>query len=193
MKTHKTIAGKSYTVSCSEACEIKAQLGGELVLLATGEAGVQFCFVSPVGAVTSSSDKATLTVNFSAAALGGSSQGGKGGAKAYMPVVDLGASPATLELASGVMYRCALADSPDSIYWQSLSMESHPERVMTCELCLDARGYVAHEVTWPLSWIWLDEQSAPDLSTGGLRYFAIRSDHGLSFIVEHSCYVVANA
>jgi len=91
------------------------------------------------------------------------------------------------------MYRYTLATDVDSIGWQDLSMESHPDKVMTCELCIDARGYAAHEVMCPPSWIWLDEQSAPDLSTGGLRYLAIRSDHGLSFIVEHSCYVAANA
>jgi len=91
------------------------------------------------------------------------------------------------------MYRYTLAAAVDSIGWKNLSMESNPDKVMTCELCIDARGYVAHEVVWPSSWLWLDEQSAPDLSTGGSRYFAIRSDHGMTFIVEHSCYVVANA
>jgi len=112
--------------------------------------------------------------------------------KAYMPVVELGET-AALELAAGVMYRYTLAAAVDSIGWQGLSMESHADKVMTCELCIDAREYAAHEVMWPASWIWIDEQTAPDLSTGGLRYFAIRSDHGLTFIVEHSYYSAASA
>jgi len=185
MKTHKTIAGKSYTVSCSEPCKIKAQLGTELVLLASGEAGTQFCFVAPVGAVTSSSDKAILTVNFNTAPLGGSSQS----AKPYMPIVELNSSPGALELKGGVMYRYVFPIEAGTTAWNNLTMEQHSDRVITCEICIDSGLSSNQTLTWPVSWIWMDEQTAPDLSRGGLHYFALRSDQRLSYIVEHTHYL----
>jgi len=178
--THQTIKGRGYTVS-SAAAGIIFYNG---IALCSVKEGVQSYFIAPGESVTCSVASVIITLSFSHAVGGASSPSGA----QSMPVVELG-EDSDIALASGVMYRYALTASVDSIGWQGLSMESHPERVMTCELCIDARGYLAqHEVTWPLSWLWLDEQSAPDLSTGGLRYFAIRSDHGLTFIVEHTCY-----
>jgi len=188
MKTIPTTRGISYAITCAAACSVTAADGSVLLNHAAGQLQSQFVAIDEE--VTLSLDTAIIVPVFSHATGGLSSPSGA----QSMPVVELGCSPAALELKSGVMYRLELDTEPDDIHFQNLSMESHADKVMTCELCIDANGYRSgHEIFWPLSWIWLDEQTAPDLSTGGLRYFAIRSDHGLSFIVEHSQYVVASA
>lgn len=109
-----------------------------------------------------------------------------------MPNIKLDRNPGKRELQAGVMYRLTLANEPDSIFWQDLSMESHPDRVASCEICIDAKGYpVGHKIAWPSSWIWLDGQSVPNLFVGGLRYFAVRRDKRLTFIAEHTYCIAA--